>query len=48
MSCPCTDRCCYCCYGRCVLAVLGASQKDLLNDEKREELWKVLEMARGG
>lgn len=26
--------------------ILGASQKDLLNDEKREELWKVLEMAR--
>lgn len=28
--------------------VLGAAQKDLLNEDKREELWKVLEMARGG
>lgn len=28
-------------------AVLGAAQKDLLNDEKREELAKVLDIARG-
>ena len=28
-------------------AVLGAAQKELLNDEKRDELWMVLEMARG-
>jgi hypothetical protein len=28
-------------------AVLGQAQKQLLDDEKREYLWKVLEMARG-
>jgi hypothetical protein len=33
--------CCVCC------AVLGQAQKQLLDDEKREYLWKVLEMARG-
>jgi hypothetical protein len=37
-----------CCAVLCCAAVLGAAQKDLLNDDKREELWKVLEMARGG
>jgi hypothetical protein len=28
-------------------AVIGQAQKQLLDDEKREDLWKVLEMARG-
>jgi hypothetical protein len=40
--------CCLPCACVCLCAVLGAAQKDLLSDEKREELWKVLEMARGG
>lgn len=38
----------YCLLLYCLLcAVLGAAQKDLLDEGKREELWKALEMARG-